>query len=263
MSFIKKYIDEAYSNNSYFECEEIYDEVSDWNDVLLISDAFLKGTMINSLYYCVNINKIIDEQAFIDDLLKINNLGIYPQSFLNFKYNTQISYLQIYCYDSNISKQIFKYLLSDERIFTFIQSPLYYFDNFENDRFGLKRIRFDPNNLEHQNENRLSKDGVWVEPSNWWRDVYSDHEEQNILEQFIDFEDDADDNEDDDEDNNLDEGCNITDFQPGQRYIKYENAYAIFSKTTLIGIYCKSFEEELSAPKILLDIIEKYNIKII
>ncbi len=259
MSFIKKYVDEAYANNDYFVYDEIYDEILDWNDILLANEAFLKGNMLNSPGYVAEIEQIIDEQAFIDDLLKINNLGLYPQSFLNFKYNSQISYLDIYCYDSNVAKQIFKYLLLDERIYTFIKSSLYYYDNFENDRFGLKRIRFDPNNLNHQNENRLSKDGLWVEPSNWWRKNYSDYKEQSILSHFIEFEE----SDEEGDDNEADEGCNITDLNNTDTYITFENAYEIFSKTTQIGIYCKSFEEELSAPKILLDIIEKNNIKII
>lgn len=257
MSLVKKFIDEQYKNNSYFVYEEIYDDIVDWNDILLTNQAFLKGNMLSQPGYVSEIKQIIDQQSFIDDLIKINKLGIYAHHFKNFKYQSKISHLQMYIPDSNVAKQIFKYLLIDDRIFTYIQSSTYYYDNFEDDRFGIERVRFDPNNPKHQNETRISTDGIWFEPGNWWRDIYSDHKHQLILSYFTEFDEDSEEDEDE-----TDEGCGIEELNNNQTYIKYENAYNIFSNTTSIGIYCKSFEIELSAPKILLDIIDKYKIEI-
>ena len=257
MSIVKQFIYEHYKNNSYFSYEEIYEDILDWNDILLTSEAFFRGNMFNIPGYVAEIEKIIDEQSFIDDLIKINNLGLYPCHYQNFKYQSEISYLEIYLSDSNLAKQIFKYLLIDDTIFTYIQSPTYYYDNFEDDRFGIERVRFDPNDPEHQNETRVSKDGKWFEPGNWWRHIYSDHKHQPILSYFIEFDEDSEDEDQDEKD----EGCGIEELNTNQTHIEYLNAYKIFSNTTSIGIYCKSFEEDLSAPKILLDIIEKYNIQ--
>ena len=197
---------------------DIYDPVENWTDLIGTNIAFLNGTLNETFYHCEPLdNETTDDQYFLNDIIKLNMIGVFTFNSQPYIQNKQKSYISCHI-NRSIGDALFDKLQSNENIyFCFLNNgDDYYYDNIPQEKLNLSRTQVIQNSS-----------NIWHEYTNWKRCHYFDGE--NILQNEL-------------------EGLTINNFP---------KIYNLIKNTIFVMIISKSFTNDISAPKILLNCVNE------
>ena len=208
--------------------DDIYESVESWKDLIDTNILFVTGQITETFYHGAPLNhETTDDPDFLNDIIQLNEKQIFTDESQPFVPDDQRSYVSIYC-DVIMGIKILNRLRDNNKIHICYKTADSYFDNMNANRFNLTRTENNNESMAFYNRHGItpmtSTDEKWIEPTNWWNSNVADDKIRNSdLESFT------------------------------------KDSYPIIADlihdSANIFIVSKSFTEELSAPKVLLDCI--------
>jgi hypothetical protein len=216
--------------------DDMYRAVKTWDNLIDTNLLFVTGKIKETFYQYGPLNdETTEDPEFLQDIVRLNEKKIFTTGSQPFELDEQRSYIDVHC-DATMGEKIFKRLLNNDLVHICYATSTSYFDNMHVPRLNLTRKKKDNESTESYNRLNCnyipmtSKDGKWYEPTNWWKDNYIDDDGQ------------------------------IQDW-PLESIARdsFPIIADLMHDTTNMMIVAKSFTEELSAPKVLLDCVDAIN----